>query len=149
MSTAASRTTGLVALDTNLFIYAIDARYPSKRSRVLAILESDERKVLLHQVAAEFIAAIRKLPSGTITSQQGWIELGRFRRVMRLTLPSEGIWARVEDLHVNKQVSFWDAMIIAACLDAGVERLYSEDLPGRVSGMGVDIVNPFADMPRD
>lgn len=32
--------------------------------------------------------------------------------------------------HLDRQCSYWDAMIIAACLEAGVTRLYSEDLPG-------------------
>jgi predicted nucleic acid-binding protein len=146
MSTPATQATALVALDTNLLIYAIDARNPTKRASVLAMLERDQRMVLLYQVATEFIAATRKLPVGAITPQQAWIELGRFRKAMRLVLPSERVLPLAEDLHSNKQVSLWDAMILAACVDAGVERLYSEDLPGRVRGVGVEVVNPFADL---
>jgi len=33
-------------------------------------------------------------------------------------------------------------MIIAACLECGVTRLYSEDLPGRAI-RGLEVVNPF------
>jgi predicted nucleic acid-binding protein len=45
-------------------------------------------------------------------------------------------------LQLTHQVSFWDAMILAACLDAGINLLYSEDIPGgNVSGVAA--VNPF------
>jgi len=39
--------------------------------------------------------------------------------------------------------SFWDALLVAACLDAGVATLYSEDFdPGsRIDSL--QIVNPF------
>jgi predicted nucleic acid-binding protein len=37
-----------------------------------------------------------------------------------------------------------DAPITAACLDAGVTRLYSEDLPGRKPPQPLEILNPFA-----
>jgi predicted nucleic acid-binding protein len=35
-------------------------------------------------------------------------------------------------------------MLVSACIEAGVSRLYSEDLPGRTKIEGLDIVNPFA-----
>ena len=35
-----------------------------------------------------------------------------------------------QGLHVSHRISFWDAMILASCLEVGVEILYSEDVPG-------------------
>ena len=46
------------------------------------------------------------------------------------------------DLHLRHHVSFWDALILAACLDAGVSLLYSEDIPGGDIG-NIPVVNPF------
>jgi len=63
---------------------------------------------------------------------------------MRFVLPSPAVLPRAKQLHVDQRVSFWDSLLIAACLEAGVTRLYSEDLPGRVKPGGVEIVNPFA-----
>ena len=51
---------------------------------------------------------------------------------------------RAYSLHVDQRWSFWDALIAAACLDAGVTRLYTEDLPGRTPPDGLEIINPFA-----
>ena len=42
----------------------------------------------------------------------------------------------------RQHVSFWDALILAACLDAGVSLLYSEDIPGGDIG-NIPVVNPF------
>ena len=39
-------------------------------------------------------------------------------------------------------LSHWDSMIIAACLEATVQTIYTEDL-GYSSIDGLEIVNPF------
>ncbi len=49
---------------------------------------------------------------------------------------------RAKHLHLTHNVSFWDAMILAACLDADVRLLYSEDIPGGDIS-GIPVVNPF------
>lgn len=41
-------------------------------------------------------------------------------------------------------VSFWDAMLVAGCADAGIVRLYTEDFGSVGSIEGVEIVNPLA-----
>jgi predicted nucleic acid-binding protein len=40
-------------------------------------------------------------------------------------------------------VSLWDALILAACLDAGVDVLYSEDVPAVETFETVRVINPF------
>ena len=39
-------------------------------------------------------------------------------------------------------LSHWDAMIVAACLEAKVERLFTEDF-GYLNIDGLEIINPF------
>ena len=47
------------------------------------------------------------------------------------------------DLQQQAQLSFWDAMVVQAALEAGCDRLYSEDLQaGQHFGFLV-VVNPF------
>ena len=43
----------------------------------------------------------------------------------------------------DSRMSLWDALIVAACLEAGVTVLFSEDIPGRAVP-GLDFTNPFA-----
>lgn len=51
---------------------------------------------------------------------------------------------RARTLQTQRRWSFWDALIVAACLECGVGRLYSEDLPGRDVPGALEVVNPFA-----
>jgi predicted nucleic acid-binding protein len=60
-----------------------------------------------------------------------------------LILPTASALDRAKSLHTQHHCSFWDAMIIAACLECGATRLYSEDLPGRASFESLVTVNPF------
>jgi len=68
--------------------------------------------------------------------------LTEFLELFPLLLPSEPVLKRAAILQRRDRWSFWDAMIAAACLEGGVSRLYSEDLPGRPAP-GLEIVNPF------
>ena len=40
-------------------------------------------------------------------------------------------------------LSFWDAMIVAAGLDAGITQLYSEDFDHSAAATGLVVKNPF------
>ena len=60
-----------------------------------------------------------------------------------LVIPNESAFANARVLHLQNGWSFWDAMIAAACLEAGVKLLYTEDLPGRSFPGQLEIVNPF------
>jgi predicted nucleic acid-binding protein len=41
------------------------------------------------------------------------------------------------------QISFWDAMILAAAEQSGAERLLTEDLNAGQKIAGIEIVNPY------
>jgi predicted nucleic acid-binding protein len=62
---------------------------------------------------------------------------------LQLVLPTDANLVRAKALHLARGVSFWDALILAACVEAGVETFYSEDLPGFDDFEGLKIVNPF------
>ncbi len=130
------------AVDTNILIYACDRRDATKQARALGLLERLTDGVLLWQVACEFVAASRKLEAQGFTASGAWARLEEFAAILPLISPSATIWPNARKLHVERGVSFWDAMLLAACREAGVERLYSEDLPGGVIE-GLAVVNPF------
>jgi predicted nucleic acid-binding protein len=62
-------------------------------------------------------------------------------------------WAVVENtgklltnaigLQQSSQISFWDAMVVQAAIEAGCDRLYSEDLNAGQRFGSLVIVNPF------
>lgn len=78
------------------------------------------------------------------TQAQAWRELEQLRVLWKLILPSENVFARAESLTATHNLSFWDAMIVAACIEGGITRLYTEDFDDSLSkATGVEIINPF------
>ena len=63
--------------------------------------------------------------------------------MLPLIPPTDANLARAKELHLARGASLWDALILAACVEAGVEIFYSEDLPGFDDFDGVRVVNPF------
>lgn len=62
----------------------------------------------------------------------------------KLIVPSENVFVRAEQLTATQKLSFWDAMIVAGCMEGSVTRLYTEDFDSSLTRTtGVEIVNPF------
>jgi len=60
-----------------------------------------------------------------------------------LVLPSAPVLDRYFDLFSRFSLSHWDAMLLAACKEAGVTTLYSEDMDSGTDYDGLTIINPF------
>jgi predicted nucleic acid-binding protein len=133
----------MIALDTNVLIYACDKADPVRQAAAIELISNSTDGVIPWQVACEFIAASRKLARQGFTSSDAWARLAEFLAICRLVIPpGSAVLDRARELHLTRNVAFWDAMILASCLDARVKVLYSEDLPGgEVDGLSV--VNPF------
>lgn len=133
----------MIALDTNILIYACDKADARRQQVALDLVSGTADGVLLWQVACEFVAASRKLSSQGFTASDAWSRLTEFLGVLRLALPASGVLQHARSLHLAHGVSFWDAMILAACLDSGIEVLYSEDVPGLDALGSLKVLNPF------
>jgi predicted nucleic acid-binding protein len=133
----------MIALDTNVLIYACDKADPVRQQIALDLISNTADAVILWQVACEFVAASRKLERQGFTAADAWARLGDFLAVCPLVMPTgTAVLERAKNLHLDHKVSFWDAIILAACVDAGASLLYSEDTPGGDIA-GVPVVNPF------
>lgn len=134
----------MIALDTNVLLYSCDQADRRRQRKALELVSGTVEGVLLWQVACEFVAASRKLSAQGFTADHAWDRLAEFLALFPLKLPTPGVLGRAQLLHARNGWSFWDAMIVAACRECGVTRLYSEDLPGRRVTEGLEIINPFA-----
>lgn len=132
------------AVDTNVLIYARDPRDPVKQQKARELTSGMPDGVLLWQVACEFIAASRKLTEVGYTQAEAWRELEKLRRLWTMILPSESVLMRAEQLTATRNLSFWDSLLVAACIEGGVTRLYTEDFDASLSrATDVEIINPF------
>jgi predicted nucleic acid-binding protein len=134
----------MIAVDTNVLIYCCDSGDTHRQQVALDVVSSATDGVLLWQVACEFVAASRKLGAQGFTARDAWDRLAEFLGLFPLVLPARGVLDRARNLHTHHGWSFWDATLVGACLESGVTRLYSEDLPSRTAIETLVIVNPFA-----
>ncbi|MFL6216242.1 MAG: PIN domain-containing protein [Blastocatellia bacterium] len=131
------------AVDTNILVYAHDPRDPAKRTAAMALLDSLIDGVLLWQVACEFLWVSRKLEPHGYTQAQAGSEIKRLRRVWATLIPDWQVQDRAEILRTKYSLSFWDALIVAACLEGSVARLYSEDFDAYSQIESLALINPF------
>ena len=132
------------AVDTNILIYVHDPRDPQKQARAAELVRSLGEAVLLWQVACEYLANARKLAALGFDEARAWSVIGDLTTLWRPTQPSWAVLEKARKVMARRPVSFWDALLIAACDEAGVTRLYSEDFGDPAPAFdGVEIVNPF------
>jgi len=131
------------AVDTNVLIYAHDPREPGKQARAANLIEALDDGVLLWQVACEYLSASRKLEPLGYSREQAWQDMEDLRRVWTTILPSWNVLNTARGLLDRYGLSFWDSMIVAACLGGGVSQLHTENFGGHSDIDGVKIVNPF------
>ena len=132
-----------VFIDTNIWVYAIDGTADGKRlaaRQVLSRLGPKISGVISTQVLQEFyVTMTRKLeiiPSKARLILEdislNEVVLVDVELVMKATTISE-----------HHELSFWDALIVAAADKAKCQELWTEDLNPGQSVAGVRIVNPL------
>ena len=135
---------GRVFLDANVLVYAQDAGSAKKQQisrEVIARLSSSADGVISTQVIQEFyVAATRKLGVPPLAAKGILKTFAVFETVQ----VSPALIQEAVDCSILNQLSFWDALILAAAAAAGCGVVLSEDLnPGQVI-LGVKVKNPFA-----
>jgi predicted nucleic acid-binding protein len=133
------------AVDTNVLLYAQDPRDKHKQAKAQLLLANLVDGVLLWQVACEYLAAARKLMGLGFSYSEALANVQDLRVIWKEATPAWPTHERAVQLIKQYSLSFWDALLLAACAEAGVTCLYSEDL-GSMSYKqieGVELVNPF------
>jgi predicted nucleic acid-binding protein len=131
------------AVDTNILIYANDTRFPEKRLIARAIIDDLKDAVLLWQVACEYIAAARKLENLGFKESEAFDDLNFLSISWKTKFPTWEVMENSQRLKAKYSVSFWDSLIVGACLENNVEILYSEDIGNFFQSEGLKIINPF------
>lgn len=136
------------AVDTNVYVYALDADEADKQAKALALFDrlAPDRgeTVLIWQVAGELLNQLRSWESrGRLTTAEVQAAFQRARAMFELRIPSEAMFQISFDLRSRFSLSHWDSMLLAACKEAGVTTLFSEDMDSGTDYDGLTVVNPF------
>ena len=135
---------GKAFIDTNVLIYAHDVDAAAKRDiarRVLQELWSERTGTVSTQVLQEFYINVTRKIASPLPKKSARAVVSSYAIWCVVMTPEEISAAfQIED---EAHIGFWDALIIAAAVKAGADRILSEDLnPGQTIS-GVRIENPF------
>ena len=133
-----------VFLDTNLIVYANDARDAQKQTRAIELVSAamrDGTGVISTQVMQEYaVVAHGKLRQDPDTILRQLLLLESLE-VVQIT---PALIRRALELQFRYQIEFWDASILAAAEHSRCQVLWSEDLnPGQLYAT-VRVENPLA-----
>ena len=133
-----------VFLDTNVLVYAIEVGGPQRGKHALALALTRRRDLCTStQVLGEFyraVTSVRRAVPLTHDEAVAWIRFWKRFDLCHITLPHMDL---ALELTGRFQISYYDALILAAANLAKCEIVYSEDLNAGQSYAGVTVVNPF------
>lgn len=134
------------SLDTNILVYAVS---PAAGPRELAArkLLQDAAQAgwpIAAQVYGEFFSVTTRRQLMTRKAAQAAVLA--FCQVMPPMGSSVAAHTAALKLAADKQLQYWDALIIAVCAENGVKQLFTEDMPSAPRLLGVKCVSPFAEV---
>jgi predicted nucleic acid-binding protein len=132
-------------VDTNILIYAEDrdakGKHSLARDLILALWDDREGVVSIQVLQEFYVNATRKLKR-PLTSAKA-LEIVEEYLTWTVVENTSALLKSAIRLQAKAQLSFWDAMVVQAAIEAGCEQLYSEDLNHGQRFGALAIVNPF------
>jgi predicted nucleic acid-binding protein len=139
--------TATVFVDTNVFVYARDARDARKQQLAetwLRDLWREQRGRTSAQVLCEYYATItRKLRPG-VPPDDAWGEVTELFAWEPLEI-NRDLLVRAREVQARHTLSWWDSMVVAAAQLQDCSLLLTEDLQHGAALGGVTVRNPFRD----
>ena len=133
-------------LDTNIFIYSLGGTPTGKTQRAAELVQEgvgSRNGIISYQVAQEFfnVAFRRFAPPMSVAEAEQY--LASVFRPMLAVQSSQALLADALRLYERYRLSWYDALIIAAALEAQCGVLYSEDMRHGQTFGDLRIDNPF------
>ncbi|HVR11608.1 MAG TPA: PIN domain-containing protein [Thermoanaerobaculia bacterium] len=135
-------------LDSNIFIYLFDETDERRREIARRLIhegiESGDACISF-QVVQETLAVLTgKLKKQATPAEARHFLAGVLAPLWRV-MPSPALYARGLELRERYAFGFYDALIVAAAIEGGCTRLWSEDMQNGLRVDRLTIRNPFAE----
>jgi len=139
---------GQVLLDTNILVYAEDAREPLKRIRAQQVIESlvtAEIAVVTPQILGEYFHTVSRLFRTTLAQDAARSQVERYGELFDVVPATFTTVVEAARGAVRYKLRYYDAQIWAAARLGGVGVVLSEDFEDGREIEGVRFVDPFAE----
>jgi predicted nucleic acid-binding protein len=137
---------GRAFFDTNVLVYLFDEDSPAKQARAKELFAQhagDGPIVLSPQVLQEFYVTVTRKLARPLSPEDALSAVSGFSSFPVVAVDGATVLKAVQ-LHQSESLSFWDALIVEAALEADCSTLFSEDLQGGRRFGDLRIENPFA-----
>jgi predicted nucleic acid-binding protein len=135
--------TGMVFVDTNVFLYAFDPadikKQIASQAWLTALWKNGTGKISFQVLQEFYVKALQKWPESRDEIRAQVTDLLYWQPVTADASLLDRAW-KLQDRY---QLSFWDALILAAATSVGCAYLLTEDLQTGQNLDGVVVVNPF------
>ena len=134
-----------VFFDTNILVYAHDSASPKKQATSRALLFHSLREgtgVISPQVLSEFFVTVTQKVAQPLTEERARKEIVLLSTIASIDLDATLVIRAIE-MKKRWQLSYWDALILAAAERADCNVVYSEDLSDGQTYGQVRVINPY------
>lgn len=134
-----------IFVDTNVWVYAVDAADPAKRERALeATAPAPGRDLVVStQVLAEFYAVVIRKLAVPVPVEDADAMVRQLSVLPVVAIDASLVVSAIAGSR-EWRISIWDALILRAAEVAGCRRVLSEDLADGTTYGSVVVENPFA-----
>ena len=133
-------------LDTNIFVYSFDQSAPQKSQKSAQLIRealTAQKGVISYQVVQEFFNVALRRFSQPMQAADAEQYLSTVFRPLLAVHSSQALYAEALHLRAQSGLSWYDALIVAAAIQARCDLLFTEDLQHGQRLGGLRIVNPF------
>ncbi len=133
-------------LDTNIFIYSFDQSAAAKARKATELIRealTTQKGVISYQVVQEFFnVALRRFSQPMQTADAEQYLSTVFRPLLGIH-SSPALFAEALHLHAQSGLSWYDALIVSAAIQARCDLLFTEDLQHGQRFGTLQVRNPF------
>ncbi len=139
--------TDTIFVDTNVWVYAVDAADLAKRERALEVTTpvAGRDLVVSTQVLSEFYTVVTRKLAEPVSAEDGEEMVRQLSALPLVSIDRPLVLAAISASR-QWQISIWDALIIRAAEVAGCRVLLSEDLSDGATYGSIVVENPFSDL---
>jgi predicted nucleic acid-binding protein len=132
-------------IDSNVLVYLFDPKDDRRRAIAENLLAQAhlDGAVISFQVVQETLNVLTRKFKPPMTRDDAQAILDEVLAPIWRVQPSPALYARALDIQQRQGFAFYDSLIVAAALEAGCKRLWTEDLQHGQRVGTLRIENPF------
>lgn len=133
-------------LDTNILIYSFDFSHPAKRKIARDLVAGALEKgkgIISYQVIQEFLNVATRKFAVPLSVKDTQLYLNIVLEPLCEVFSSMELFHQALEISDQWRFPFYDALIVAAALQADCRVLYSEDMQDGQTIKGLSVRNPF------